>query len=558
MAARRIRGRRMLEHPPLLGLESEYPVTFFACGGGTLSREECSGHVVRDAGRREPCLQGRDPSDLFLANGGRFYRDAGCGLCNLEYATPECTSIDELIAHARAGDAMVARAVDDYVARHDHVESAIVSMCSIDYHGHTSGSHENHLHTQSPEQLASQLVSLLTTRPIVTGGGGFDDTSPGLDFMSSPRVSHLEYVVSRGAQHSRAIFTIKDESLAGPGYQRLQLLSSEGVRCELSERLRFAPVALVLRIVAAGARPGDSMRFAEPLAAINLFARDPSATAAAQLASGAWVTALEVQRHYVGEVEARLSEPWMPDWAEPECSRWRWVLDALAENPHRLIGHLDWPTKRHLYQAHCERRGMPWETLPRWGLALRELLAGTRPVGRCDDVDAARPTPRIEPLLERRGGERTRIATTLEGHGLSMSDLPDFAALRNELFELDIRFGDIGSDSLFAALEREGLIVAGSVGTEAIARAAAEPPPGTRAALRAAWIRHLHPERDAYACDWTGIRYLPSAGRLDLSDPFGSGLAVPSIPAADLVGRVDAGGAQPPPAAAAIDGEVTQ
>jgi hypothetical protein len=162
----------MLEPPPLLGLESEYPVTFFAWGGGTLSREECSSHVVRDAGRREVCLLGRDEFDLFLPNGGRFYRDAGCGLCNLEYATAECASPDELVAHARVGDTMVARAVDDYVGQHDHVETAIVSKSGIDYHGHTSGSHENHLHTQSSDHLAPQLVPMLTTRPAVTGGGG--------------------------------------------------------------------------------------------------------------------------------------------------------------------------------------------------------------------------------------------------------------------------------------------------------------------------------------------------------------------------------------------------
>jgi proteasome accessory factor A len=548
VAARRVRDLRMLERPPLFGLESEYPVTFFARGGGTVSREECSGHVVRDAGRRIVSLPGRDAFDLFLSNGARFYRDAGCGLCNLEYASPECTSPDELIAHARAGDAMVARAVDDFVACNDHVEAATVSKCCVDYQGHTSGSHENHLHSQPWEHLASQLVPMLTTRALVSGGGGFDDTSPGLDFMCSPRVSHLEHAVSRGAQDSRAIFTIKDQSLGGPEDRRLQLLSSEGVCCEASERLRFAPVALVARIVAAGARPGDSVRFADPLAAIKVFARDPSGTATAQLANGAWVTALDVQRHYLDQVEAYSSEAWMPEWSDTECTRWRWGLDTLAEDPHLLIGHLDWPTKRRLYVAHCEQRGILWETLPRWGLALRELLAGTRPAGPGEHVDEARPTPRLEPLLEWRGRDAARITGTLENHGLSGSDLPRFVALRNELFELDIRFGEIGPDSLFAALEREGIIAAGSVDPEAIARAASEPP-ATRAKLRAAWIRHLHPKRDAYRCDWTGI-YSPAIdGHLNLRDPFGRGsLAPPPAPS-------QAHGPQATPATASVHEE---
>ena len=81
----------------------------------------------------------------------------------------------------------------------------------------------------------------------------------------------------------------------------------------------------------------------------------------------------------------------------------------------------------------------------------------------------------------------------------------------------------------------------------------AEPPPGARAALRAAWIRHLQPERDAYACDWTGIRYLPSAYWLDLSDPFGGGPSPPSMPGADRVGGAVEHGAQRVPATGDID-----
>jgi proteasome accessory factor A len=537
MAVKRFRKSRMLGRPSLFGLESECQGTLFARDGDTLSRKDCFGHLVRDASRHAVSLPGRDEFDLYLANGGRFYRDDGCGLINLEYATPECTTPDELIAHARAGDAIVAAAVDNYVARHDHIESGIVSKCNFDYHGHTSGSHENHLHTQLPQHLAPQLVPLLASRSIVSGGGGFDDTSPGLDFMCSPRVNYLEYVVSRGAQDSRAIFTIKDESLAGPGYERLQLLSSESVRCETSERLRFAPVALVLRMTAADVRPGDAMRLADPLAAINTFARDPGGTATAKLAGGGRVTALDVQRHYLSEVESCLSESWMPEWAETECARWRWVLDALTENPQRLIGHLDWPTKRHLYRTHCEHRGVPWETLPRWGSALRELLPGIHAVDCSDSLGMARHTPCIEHLLKQRGGERRRTALTLDRHDLSMSDLPRFVALRNELFEIDIRFGDIGPDSLFATLERDGAIAAGAVGTEAVARAMTMPPSGTRAALRASWIRHLHPERAGHTCDWAGIRNMASDWQLDLSDPFGNGLAVPPITGTDDVRR---------------------
>jgi proteasome accessory factor A len=539
MAARRARTRPAPGHPVLFGQETEYQVTFIAPDGATASREACTGDAVRALGRGTVCLRGRDQFDLYLADGKRVYRDDGFGLCNPEVATPECSTPDELLAHVRAGDAIAARAIGELVASREDLASATVSKACVDYQGHTNGSHENHLHAgDDPEHLAHDLLALLASRCVVTGGGGFDDTSPAIDFLCSPRVTHLEHAVSRGAQHSRAIYTLKDESLAAPGYHRVSLLSSEGVRCEASERLRFAAVALTLRAVAAGATPGDAVRLEDPLAAINTFARDPGA--AARLAGGGSITALEIQHRYVDQVEARLDAPGMPPWAESACRQWRELLDLLAEDPESLVGRLDWPTKRALYRAHCARRGFQWQGLARWGLALRALLPPS-PAARRGDGAGQAPgqaprTPRLEHLLRARGRTRARIADTLARHGLSLHDLPGFVALRDELFELDIRFGEVGPDSLFGALERQGVIAPGTLDAGAVARAMAEPPPGGRAALRAAWIRHLHPQRADHACSWTGIRHLPTNGWLDLSDPFGAGAAPPAKPAADRAG----------------------
>jgi proteasome accessory factor A len=492
MASRCFPDSWVLDRHSLFGLESECQLTFFGANGRRLPREECAGQLVREAACQTENLPGRDEHDLFLSNGARFYRDSGVGLCNLEYATPECTTPDELVAHIRAGDAIMADALGAFIANNDFVESALVSKCNFDYHGHTSGSHENHLHTMSPSELAPQLIPLLASRVIVSGGGGFDDAVPGLDFMCSPRVGHLEYVISPGAQDSRAIFTVKNENLSGPGYYRLQLLSSEGVRCELSERMRFAQVGIVLRMAAADLRPGGAMDLADPLRAINDFARDPTGTATAELASGRRVTALDIQRHYLDLAESRLSESWMPAWAETECKRWRWVLDALADDPQRLIGHLDWPTKQYLYRTYCEKFGIAWESLPRWSKALGELHPWRRAKSE-PKPGAARSTPRIEKLLTKRGASRTRIANTLKRQDLDPMDLPRFIALRDQLFEADIRFGEIRPDGLFACLEREGLIATGAIGASEVEHARREAPPDTRAGLRGASIRDLQP-----------------------------------------------------------------
>ncbi len=47
---------------------------------------------------------GRPVAGEFLGNGGRFYIDRGA---HPEYATPECSSIREVVAHEKAGDRTV-------------------------------------------------------------------------------------------------------------------------------------------------------------------------------------------------------------------------------------------------------------------------------------------------------------------------------------------------------------------------------------------------------------------------------------------------------------------
>jgi proteasome accessory factor A len=206
--------------------------------------------LMRRAEETYPCLYGGGPIDLYLGNGARLYLDIGYGLFNVEYATGECPTPRDLVAHVGAGDGILAGLAADLAAEADELANVFVSKCNLDYHGHTSGSHENYLIVDSHERLARELIPYLVTRQIFSGGGGFDNRSPGLDSMLSPRVRHLELVKSRGAQSHRGIFTRRDEAHASEGYGRLHLLCGEGVRCQRSEYLRFAVTALLIHLVA--------------------------------------------------------------------------------------------------------------------------------------------------------------------------------------------------------------------------------------------------------------------------------------------------------------------
>src|SRR5437762_12196670 len=83
----------------IFGLENEYGVTCTLRGQRRLSPDEVARYLFRRV-----VSWGRS-SNVFLANGARLYLDVGS---HPEYATPECDSISDLVAHDTAGQRILA------------------------------------------------------------------------------------------------------------------------------------------------------------------------------------------------------------------------------------------------------------------------------------------------------------------------------------------------------------------------------------------------------------------------------------------------------------------
>ena len=79
----------------IFGLENEYGVTCTFRGQRRLSPDEVARYLFRRV-----VSWGRS-SNVFLRNGARLYLDVGS---HPEYATPECDSVVNLVAHDRAGE----------------------------------------------------------------------------------------------------------------------------------------------------------------------------------------------------------------------------------------------------------------------------------------------------------------------------------------------------------------------------------------------------------------------------------------------------------------------
>lgn len=499
----------------LFGVETEYAVAAVDTNGVVLPTLELGGALLRAAERTLPSLHGAGESGLYLGNGSRLYVDAGA---HPELAGPECLDPWSAVRYLEAGHRLMLRLGDEVRRRNPILADARIFIGNVDYGetGSTWGSHESYCHRSTPDLLRRRLVPHLVSRVIYCGAGGFNPLSPGLEFMLSPRASHLNHVTSAESTHDRGITHTRQEPLAGHGYHRQHLLCGESLRSHTASWLRIGTTALVVAMIDGGIVGGDEVALASPVEALRAVAADPACSMGLRLARGGTATAIELQRYYLELARASLHDPVMPRWAGEVCTAWEDVLERLASGPDRVSTTLDWAIKQAIYRDRTRRQGFDWTSLPVWSRA----LAG---------VDQARrrgegPFPPITPaLLESDECARTGAAVqapTLEAAGCRWDQLDAFLALRRELLELDMRWGLLGSGGLFDPLERAGVLDHLVAGVEPIDEAIEQPPAGGRAHVRGTVIRRVSREPGHYACGWNYVSDLRTGSLLDLSDPF--------------------------------------
>ncbi|MEE2871859.1 MAG: proteasome accessory factor PafA2 family protein [Candidatus Latescibacterota bacterium] len=400
-------------------------------------------------GRDEPPGNGG-----FLFNGGRVYIDMG----HLEYATPECSGLFDLVASDRAGELMVQRALEQL----DLAKTASFFKNNIDhYTGATFGCHENYLVRRDvpfSQVLLPAMLPFFVTRQIFAGAGrvgchtdAFEYGSAedeGVSFQISQRADHIVTEIYQWIQFSRAIINTRDEPLADWGlYRRLHLLVGDSNMMEFATALKVGTTALVLQLLEEGIVPG--IKLLDPVQAIRDISRDMSFRWEIQLEDGSYTTAAEVQREYLDLAERYLrGQDEEGDWVLVE---WRFVIDGLTHDPGSLVDRVDWVAKKWLLERFMKEEGLDWHDT--WVQSL-----------------------------------------DLEYHNLN------------------------AEKGLYFDLYRRGLVKR-VVDDEQINQAMANPPSNTRAKARSQVLRALVGRKARYVIDWDSI-YVEDEKYLNLDDPF--------------------------------------
>jgi proteasome accessory factor A len=189
---------------------------------------------------------------------------------HIEYASPECRQLRDMVAYDLAGDQLLQRALDSLGA----AGSVSFIKNNIDHHtGATFGCHENYLmkrEAQFTPSALGALLAFLATRQIFTGAGrvgqanplAFDFEVPAadekIDFQLSQRADHIVNDIYQWVQFNRAIINARDEPLADyRKYRRLHLLIGDSNMSPFANALKIGTTACILTLLENGLLPND-------------------------------------------------------------------------------------------------------------------------------------------------------------------------------------------------------------------------------------------------------------------------------------------------------------
>ncbi len=434
----------------IYGLENEYGVTCTLRGQRRLSPDEVARYLFRRV-----VSWGRS-SNVFLANGARLYLDVGS---HPEYATPECDSLTDLVAHDKAGEWILEQLLESAEQRlaEEGIRGDIyLFRNNTDSAGNSYGCHENYLTSRHDDlgHYSEVLIPFLVSRQIYAGAGKVLQTARGAQFSIAQRAEHIWEGVSSATTRSRPIINTRDEPHADSDrYRRLHVIVGDSNMSEYATFLKVGACALILRMLEDPSVVLRDMTLANPIRAIREISHDLTCTRRVQLHNGREASAWEIQSEYLNRALRYAENHDLSPQEKQALQMWEHVMTGLERDPFSLDREVDWVTKHNLVEQYREKFDLPL------------------------------------------------------GH-------PRIALL-------DLQYHDISRRrSVFYKLQAAGRVE--RVVTDAdIAEAVDTPPQTTRARLRGEFIRRAKERKRDYTVDWVHLKLNDQAQRTVLcKDPF--------------------------------------
>ncbi len=340
----------------IFGLENEYGVTCTLRGQRRLSPDEVARYLFRRV-----VSWGRS-SNVFLENGARLYLDVGS---HPEYATPECDSITDLVAHDKAGERILDHLVTGAEARlrEEGIRGVIyLFKNNTDSAGNSYGCHENYLTSRRDDfaHYTEILIPFLVSRQIYAGAGKVLQTARGAVFCLSQRAEHIWEGVSSATTRSRPIINTRDEPHAdAERFRRLHVIVGDSNMSEYATYLKVGSTSILLRMLE---DPGTVLRdltLENPIRAIREISHDLTCRRKVRLANGRELSALDIQSEYLNRALRFRDTHGLSPQEDRALDMWEHCLKGLESDPFALGRECDWVAKHQLIEAYRARHSLP-------------------------------------------------------------------------------------------------------------------------------------------------------------------------------------------------------
>jgi proteasome accessory factor A len=376
-----------------------------------------------------------------------------------EYATPECDSIDDLVAHDKAGERILENLLlsAEQRLREEGIRGVIhLFKNNTDSAGNSYGCHENYLTSRRDDfgHYAEVLIPFFVSRQVYAGAGKVLQTARGAVYCISQRAEHIWEGVSSATTRSRPIINTRDEPHAdAERFRRLHVIVGDSNMSEYATFLKVGATSILLRMLEDPSVVLRDMTLENPIRAIREISHDPTCKRKVRLANGREASALDIQSEYLTRAMRYREQRGLSPLEEKALDMWEHCLKGLEKDPFSLDRECDWVIKHQLIEAFRRRHELPL-THPQVAL-------------------------------------------------------------------MDLQYHDVSRErGLFYRLQARGMVERTS-SDDAIQEAVDSPPQTTRARLRGEFIKRAKERRRDFTVDWVHLKLNDQAQRTVLcKDPF--------------------------------------
>lgn len=285
----------------------------------------------------------------FISNGGRIYVDTPF----VEYTTPECLSLRDLILYEKIGDHILNSAAKSFLDQTGRKLDILKMIRSQERNSgeEVPGYHENYGLRQDryfkifmqnfyPKKCVfNVLIPFLVTRQIYAGAGSFMTSSKRVDFQLSQRAQWIDTVVNYTSSYRRPILHLKRPNL-DETHLRIHITCGDPNKAAGATFLKIGTTAIVFACISQGTLNDLNLEMVDPVAAFQSISARP--TMLVPLTRGDHLSALNIQLILLDKIqklENTIIKTEYLEWNDI-IKRWESVLKKLRRG---FLGPVEYP-----------------------------------------------------------------------------------------------------------------------------------------------------------------------------------------------------------------------